>query len=360
MYVNYYPHVNSLRAQEHLAEELERTRHIQTMEIDAEDATTLAITHEHILKYACSKLNRDMIAFYAFLKKEYSPFADHAEELYTTFRIPKASGGTREIKAPIDELKCIQKEFTRFMHNDCKLIYHDAVHSFTRKRNCKTALLSHQERHARWFLKLDIHDFFGSCTKELVLNSLKCLPNTYWLVRDDGAVDLLDLCFLNNVLPQGAPSSPMLSNIVLQEFDTKIYQALKEQGFHYTRYADDILISKNTSFQFQPIVELVEQLLPKELQLNKVKTRYGSCNGANWNLGLMYNKDLALTVGHRNKHTLQCMFHNLYRDYPEDCEERREKLMQLNGLLAYYEFIEPDYFSNLRTKLKAKGYATKS
>ena len=136
MYVNYYPRVNALRAQEHLTEELERTRHIQTMEINSEDASTLAVAQDNIIKWHNSKLRAIITDFYNYLiDNGRYPFIEHAEELYTTFKIPKASGGTREIKAPIDELKHVQKEFTRFMHNDCKLLYHDAVHSFTRKRN---------------------------------------------------------------------------------------------------------------------------------------------------------------------------------------------------------------------------------
>ena len=63
------------------------------------------------------------------------------------------------------------------------------------------------------------------------------------------------------------------------------------RGYTYTRYADDILISKTIEFDWQEVVRQVQIILPPGLNIKSNKTRYGSSNGSNWNLGLMYNKD---------------------------------------------------------------------
>ena len=142
---------------------------------------------------------------------------------------------------------------------------------------------------------------------------------------------------------------------MLQEFDYHFNQYCASKGMCYTRYADDLLISKECKFDWQEVAQQAELLLPEGMVLKHHKTRYGSCNGKNWNLGLMYNKDKQITVGHKQKHYIQCAYHNLYRDMPEDFNYQ---LRSLVGLFQYYKYIEPDYFIALEQKLNAKGYVT--
>lgn len=278
------------------------------------------------------------------------------EDMYYEFKIPKASGGLRTITAPKEELKIVQATITKHLVKDCKLIFHNSVHSYTKKRNCLTALQAHQKRNAKYFLKLDIKDFFPSCTSAVVWEACNNLMNTVHLDKvSTSLIDIDEFIFYKGALPQGSPLSPILSNVVLQEFDYHFNQYCASKGMCYTRYADDLLISKDCRFDWQEVAQQAELLLPEGMVLKHHKTRYGSCSGKNWNLGLMYNKDKQITVGHKQKHYIQCAYHNLYRDMPEDfnCQ-----LRSLVGLFQYYKYIEPEYFTALEQKLNAKGYVT--
>ena len=281
---------------------------------------------------------------------------DMERDMYYEFKIPKASGGLRTITAPKEELKIVQATIAKHLVKDCKLIFHNSVHSYTKHRNCLTALQAHQKRNAKYFLKLDIKDFFPSCTSKVVWRACNNLINTVHLDKMNILLrDIDEFIFYKDALPQGSPLSPIVSNVVLQYFDYYFNRYCASKGMCYTRYADDLLISKDCKFDWQEVAQQAELLLPEGMVLKHHKTRYGSCNGKNWNLGLMYNKDKQITVGHKQKHYIQCAYHNLYRDMPEDFDYQ---LCSLIGLFQYYKHIEPDYFTALEQKLNAKGYRT--
>lgn len=348
MFVNYYKKVRN-GVDVDVAKEIESARNkICTANLEVWDS---------------SKVTCNISAFYNRVTPTIDFFARDilqgiyvAKDMYYEFKIPKASGGLRTITAPKEELKIVQETIAKHLIKDCKLIFHNSVHSYTKKRNCLTALQAHQKRNAKYFLKLDIKDFFPSCTSAVVWEACNNLINTVHLDKVGvSLIDIDELIFYKGALPQGSPLSPILSNVVLQEFDYYFNQYCASKGMCYTRYADDLLISKDCKFDWQEVAQQAELLLPEGMVLKHHKTRYGSCNGKNWNLGLMYNKDKQITVGHKQKHYIQCAYHNLYRDMPDDFNYQ---LRSLVGLFQYYKHIEPEYFTALEQKLNAKGYVT--
>ena len=267
-------------------------------------------------------------------------------ESYETFKIPKHSGGFREIDAPNDELKAIQKNIAKFITNKLKYLPSNNAYGFTKNRNCKLAMEQHQKNGSKYFLKLDIHDFFNSTTKEIILREM----NKHWCfaILPDNLKDFwLTLCTKDNVLPQGSPASPIFANIVLHEFDLWLNENLKklDKDMVYTRYADDLLISSKNKFH-QNIKEIVDNISAKlkdyNLTLSEHKTRYGTNAGRNWNLGIMYNKDNNLTVGYKQKKLFKNILHNAETGKIEVTEEFKNKLQ---GQLAYAAYIEPEYFA---------------
>ena len=267
-------------------------------------------------------------------------------ESYETFKIPKRSGGFREIDAPNDELKVIQKGIAKFITNKLKYLPSNNAYGFTKNRNCKLAMEQHQKNGSKYFLKLDIHDFFNSTTKEIILREM----NKHWCfaILPDNLKDFwLTLCTKENVLPQGSPASPVFANIVLHEFDLWLDENLKklDKDMVYTRYADDLLISSKNKFH-QNIKEIVDNISAKlkdyNLTLSEHKIRYGTNAGRNWNLGIMYNKDNNLTVGYRQKKLFKNILHNAETGKIEVTEEFKNKLQ---GQLAYAAYIEPEYFA---------------
>lgn len=345
MYLNYYRKIN--REPGKTAQELSDEVYgiINTIEVDESDRKTTSALLSYINKVNASKFMHTIDNGDIDLDEIVS---------YTEFRIPKASGGYRVINAPDPKLKELQKEFANLLIKDCRVLCHNAVHSYVKKRNTLTALKAHQERGNKYFLKVDISRFFDSISVNMLCNALDNIVNTKYIssiIRNN--TDIQKILFLNGVLPQGSPASPILSNLVLQEFDTKFNQYCWNRSITYTRYADDLIISCRHGFVFSEILDIINELLPDGLIINREKVRYGSCYGSNWNLGLMYNKNLDVTVGAEQKHKIQCAYHNLYRDKPEDFNAR---LASLKGLFNYYRYIEPEYFDRLAIKLQNKGY----
>ena len=265
---------------------------------------------------------------------------------YIQFFIPKHNGGVRNITAPNEQLKEVQRNIVNVL-KATKALPHNAAYAYCHGRSAYQALLTHQFNKSRWFLKIDLKDFFPSMTKELIteqLNKLVQFENSTCLSR------VLDYCMLDNTLPQGAPTSPILSNFALVEFDyllTKKISNYNKQRYIYTRYADDILITSYYDFNKEDIIKVVEDTLQEAglaLQINKDKTRYGSNSGRNWNLGLMYNKDMQITIGHKKKK----QYHELLRHFCTHTDEWGVRPTQeLLGKLNYLKQIEPNYYSRM-------------
>ena len=274
------------------------------------------------------------------------------QEHYYTFRIPKKTHGFREINAPNDTLKEIQTNITKLFQNKLQILTHNAAFAYVPKRSIVDALKQHQKNYSKWFLKLDIKDFFPSCTKNLVYqNLIQLYPCA--LFTDTGKQNLkniIHLCCLNDALPQGSPASPYLSNIIFTKYDYQIHEKLykeepHQQHFVYTRYADDILISARQNFNWQEYQNIIQNILGDTFKLKTEKTRYGSIAGRNWNLGLMLNKDNKITTGHVNKQLLKAKLHHFIIAYKEEQYYTIPETQHLQGILNYAKQIEPDYIN---------------
>lgn len=270
---------------------------------------------------------------------------------YNTFMIPKKSGGYRTINAPKEKLMQLLTDY-RYQLENTNILVHDAAHAYVKGRSTLTALKEHQKNESKYFLKIDFQDFFGSFTKERILEQLKQIyPFCGILLRNEAEVStMLDHCLKDGVLPQGTPVSPLLTNICMVPIDTKIAATCKKAGYIYTRYADDILISSKQPFKFYDLVKFIdEKLTPEWLRINPNKTRYGSNGGKNWNLGLMLNKDNKITIGHKKKEILKATIHHALTDHLSAQEK-----MEIQGYIAYAYQIEPDYVTAIIRRLEEK------
>lgn len=156
------------------------------------------------------------------------------EHFYRTFKIKKKSGGMREIRAPYPSLKAIQKWIYEFVLK--KQYVHGCAHGFTHRKSIVTNAKKHVDN--KCLLKLDLKDFFPSIKINKVVQVFKNIGYTNtvsWF--------LAKICCLDDELPQGAPTSPVLSNIVARMMDKRLYRLAKRFDFSYTRYADDISFS---------------------------------------------------------------------------------------------------------------------
>ena len=165
---------------------------------------------------------------------------------------------------------------------------------------------------------------------------------------------ILRACSLHNALPQGAPTSPLLTNLIMVPIDYTIYKELGN-SFRYTRYADDMLISSRVKFNPTQIIYILQNILKETpLRINNEKTHFKSKAGANWNLGLMLNKDNQITIGHEHKRVMRAKINNFLSDLTNNQIWSIIEVQRFLGLLQYYINIEPNYWSNIIRKYNQK------
>ena len=284
--------------------------------------------------------------------------------LYHTFYIPKKKGGLRRIDAPIPELMDALRHLKTIFETEFHALYHTAAFAYVENRCTIDAVKRHQENHSRWFAKLDLHNFFGSTTLEFVMSMVSQIFPFSELVKYPAAGralrEALDLAFLDGVLPQGTPLSPLITNVMMIPIDFKLYNSLRDfekQSYVYTRYADDFIISSKYDFDVRKIEGLVLDTLAEfhaPFSLNRGKTRYGSSAGSNWNLGVMLNKDNEITVGHKNKKRLQTMLFNYAMDRKNGTSGSRENIQTMQGNYSYYRMVEHDPIDRIVSHIDQK------
>lgn len=186
------------------------------------------------------------------------------KKFYRTFSIPKRSGGERVISAPYPSLKQVQD-----------WIYRIVLLPRTELPNCAVgfipgkSIVDNATQHigAKYILKMDLKDFFPSINLARVVASFQYLgyyPRmAYYLAR---------LCCEDNHLPQGAPTSPILSNIIAKHLDKRLLKLASKYALVYTRYADDLTFSGNhIPVKF---IEIVTSIVEEEhFTVNQEKTK---------------------------------------------------------------------------------------
>jgi len=176
---------------------------------------------------------------------------------YRPFSIPKRSGGRREILAPEDPLKQIQRLVLHRLLG--KLKAHPLATGFERNHSIVTNAVCHTNR--KVIVRLDIKDFFGTISEDRIRDYF-CL-----LGWDKEASDCLgNLCAYKGSLPQGAPTSPRLSNLVNYRMDTRLAKLASKLGANYTRYADDMTFSfaEDSPLKVKVLKGLVKYILIQE------------------------------------------------------------------------------------------------
>lgn len=279
------------------------------------------------------------------------------KDLYYSFHIPKKSGGLRRIDAPCDDLMDALRHLKTILEESFSASNHTCAFAYVKGRSTIDAIKRHQANHSRWFGKFDLSDFFGSTTMEFVMNQLSMIyPFCEVIKNETGKAELekaIELAFLNGGLPQGTPISPLITNVMMIPIDFKLSKALRDfekQSFVYTRYADDFIISCKYDFDCKKVEELIVSTLESfsaPFKLNTKKTRYGSSNGSNWNLGLMLNKDNEITVGYTKKKHLQTMIRNFLNDMKAGVTWDLHDIQVMDGYINYYRMVERTTIDNM-------------
>jgi RNA-directed DNA polymerase len=167
-----------------------------------------------------------------------------SKKKYKVFAIPKKSGEMRQISAPASPIKLIQHKLKQAL--DAVYAPRPATHGFVTGRSIVSNARVHKKR--RFVLNIDLDDFFPTIHFGRVRGMF--MGNPYNLSAEVATI-LAQICCHQKVLPQGAPTSPVVSNMLCVRLDAKLQQLAKEHQCTYSRYADDITFSTNRS-KFPP------------------------------------------------------------------------------------------------------------
>lgn len=163
-------------------------------------------------------------------------YRDGVEKYYSSWQIKKKSGGVRTICAPHSHVYLLQQRLNRVLQS----IYTPkaSTQGFVRGRSVVSNAKPHVGR--RFVLNVDLEDFFPSINFGRIRGLLMARPFDR---PAEVATLLATLCCLENELPIGAPTSPILANMICMRMDVELQRLARRNGCWYTRYADDITIS---------------------------------------------------------------------------------------------------------------------
>lgn len=196
----------------------------------------------------------------------------NVETHYRSYEIRKKSGGTRKIEAPDAMLKDVQHWiYGNILCRDRSLL--DCVHGFVPalgEHDKVRGILSNAAPHSGhdWLINIDLKDFFHTVKLDMVEEYFGSLGYEYEVVKA-----LTALCTMRSRLPQGAPTSPMLSNLIAIKMDLAMMAYCKERGVTYTRYADDLTFSANYDVEMPPLRDLYGIVFKHGFIVNRQKTK---------------------------------------------------------------------------------------
>ena len=198
-----------------------------------------------------------------------------------------------------DTLKNVLKGLSTFLKESH--IPSNAVHGYVHGRNIRTNAEMHLSK--RYLLSVDISNFFGSITTDMVSKALLSIGFSNFAIQH-----LSKIVTINNFLPPGYSTSPIISNIVVNSMDDELLH-LSGNDCVYTRYADDLYFSSNTSL---PTLENISAIVFNHgFTLNPQKTKYMPRGVKQYVTGLTVFDNVRPRITKRIKRNLRLELHYL-------------------------------------------------
>jgi retron-type reverse transcriptase len=267
---------------------------------------------------------------------------------YKVYEVAKRKKGQkRTIAQPAREVKRLQYWV---MENVLRVFpVHSSATAYRKGRN----IADNAQPHAAhsYLCKMDFKNFFPSIKVTDFCRFMSAHPlATEWTQED---VDYLSRILFwrktrggNLLLSIGAPSSPVLSNILLYDFDVEVSALCSGSGVTYTRYADDLTFSTDEPLVLRNIEEQIPIICRKikcpKLIVNKEKTVHASKKGSRRVTGLVLTNDGLISIGREKRREVRAGFHR-YILGKLDANETRS----LAGKVAYIKSVEPKYLETL-------------
>jgi len=271
-----------------------------------------------------------------------------APHRYKNYTIKKKNGDDRPISQPAKEVKLLQRLFQK------EYLYDLPVHPAAMAYEKGTSIRENADRHSPNgpILKLDFANFFPSIQARDWMN----FAHTHELLDDEEDRELAGRLLFQQPrsspslrLAIGAPTSPHLSNLLLYEFDRRIYEEAAGEVVTYTRYADDLTFSATRTGYLQPIEKIVRgalrDLKSPKLKLNDDKRVFATRKYRRMVTGVILTNDNRLSIGRERKKLIRAMVNHF-----KEGKMPPENINRLRGLLAFASDVEPEFILRLTIK----------
>lgn len=297
------------------------------------------------LSYAISLIERDVPIIFDFehlslllgrTQHYLASVINSSSKHYRTFKIPKRKSGFRDITSPFPAL--LECQYWIYENILKKIEIHPCAHGFCFDKSIITNSTFHVNKSQ--FLRIDLKDFFPSIKINRVIKVFRKLGYSskvsFYLAR---------FCCHDNELPQGAPTSPILSNIIANQLDARLLAFAKKMGLYYTRYADDLAFSGNivNPKMLDYIIDIIKNC---GFEINGDKTILQRHKGRRILTGVsIANTELKLPKNYKRKLRQEVHF---IRQYGLTSHVLKLKIRHPNylqsviGKLTFWLSIEPD------------------
>lgn len=280
---------------------------------------------------------------------------------YREFKVAKRNGGSRKISAPNKKIKEIQQILADVLLEIYK--QKPSVHGFCKNRSIVTNAQQHLDK--KHIFNIDIQDFFPSIHFGRVKNLFAKPP---FSLPHAAATVLAHICCFDNKLPQGAPTSPIITNLICIKLDTSLQKLAKKHNCTYSRYADDISFSftcRQNRLSREIIVIRPSGIEPGEVLTNKIEEngfkinnkKIRLCTGSNRfevtglivnefpNVRRSYIQQIKSMIYAWEKHgyeNAEIEFHNRYYFHKRTTDQKPLLQNVIKGKLSFLHMVRGD------------------
>lgn len=287
----------------------------------------------------------------------------NAGSAYASWEIPKGNGGVRKITAPVKEVKNVQTAILR------RILYfipvHFIAHGFLKNLDIFTNARAHTG--ARFILNLDLKDAFPSTRDHRVRVNLQGSLKSFLRkqfgkgISDEEIEDILHMivkvCCHEGCLPQGAPTSPALLNLVCMHLDQQLAALADQHDLTVTRYADDITFSSKVApipLSLKP--RIFATISNAGWKVNPLKTKHFSRSlGHTLEItGLFLQEDGRLTVPTERREIYRTFLNDILQKESLEDSDRHRAIGIIVYMTRVYNGRLPSSFGKIWGKVKVK------
>ncbi|MGL2986424.1 reverse transcriptase family protein [Flavobacterium sp. RSSA_27] len=280
--------------------------------------------------------------------------------IYTQYIIPKKSGGSRQIEAPEERLKKIQKQLNFYLQAHYLWIKPREVFGFVINPNdlepfCNIAENAKVHINHKQVLNLDIKDFFPSLTAAQVK---QVFSGPLFNFNEQMATAFTLLTTYKGKLPIGAPTSPVLSNFICKALDNDLILFAKENHLNYTRYADDLTFSSQQTIETKTIDQIKALITKHHLVVNEKKVHLKGNHSKQIVTGITVNT--RINVDRKLLKKTRAMLHDLTVNGLETATQKHFKTSDNIPKLKYKFLNRLDGYINFIGQIRGKQNPTYS